>query len=152
MKQAQEFEAEWRRREYLKMLEEYLTEEEQRKISHKNKKKRKKRVDRKRGAETTEVSHGQNREPQNGVKNGSLNKEKIIKNKDERKKITNLSEKEQKGLLSLKERIKEGEIIVTNTDKSGRLAVLRKDQYLASGKEHTKKDKNNVHLHHVHHD
>ena len=38
MKQEQEFEAEWRRREYLRIFEEYLTEEEQRKKDHKRKK------------------------------------------------------------------------------------------------------------------
>ena len=53
---------------------------------------------------------------------------------------TNLSKDEKRGLDSLKERLKSGEIHITQTDKSSRFAIMLREQYIASGMEHVKKD------------
>ena len=57
---------------------------------------------------------------------------------------SNLSKDEIRGLKSLKKRIEAGEICVCPTDKSKRFAVLTREQYLKSGRAHTKKDKLNL--------
>ena len=54
---------------------------------------------------------------------------------------SNLSKAEQEGLKSLQKRVNNKEIVVTETDKSRRFCVLTVEQYLASGRKHTKKDK-----------
>ena len=72
------------------------------------------------------------------------NASKYAKNKKKKTPSTkipiNLSEKERAGLDSLKKKIRSGNIIITSTDKSSRFALLRKEQYLRSGKVHTDKD------------
>ena len=75
-------------------------------------------------------------------KHGSNEKKKSgNKNKKQKRDPINLQGAEIDALRSLKDRMKEGELVVTQTDKSSRFAVLTQQQYLESGKVHTKKDK-----------
>ena len=55
--------------------------------------------------------------------------------------MSNLSAAEKRGLKSLKDRIDSAEISVAQTDKSGRLVIMTREQYIAAGLLHTKKDK-----------
>ena len=53
---------------------------------------------------------------------------------------SNLNDKELEGLKSLQKRVSMGEIVICESDKSAKLCVLSKQQYLASGIEHCRKD------------
>ena len=53
---------------------------------------------------------------------------------------SNLSKSELKGLASLKKKVREGSLVVGKTDKSKRFAILSRQQYLDSGRQHTQKD------------
>ena len=53
------------------------------------------------------------------------------------KNYLNLNKDEQIGLNSMMKRIKNKELVVVPTDKSGRFAVLKHDQYIASGNKHS---------------
>ena len=54
--------------------------------------------------------------------------------------FSNLSQYEKKGLSSLVKRISDGEIIVATSDKSNRFVVLKTEQYVKSGLNHTVND------------
>jgi len=53
---------------------------------------------------------------------------------------SNLSPSELRGLKSLQKRVADGNLVVCESDKSAKLCVLSKQQYLAAGLEHCKKD------------
>ena len=78
-------------------------------------------------------SHGPTRGGQTDITGGKGHIEK-------KKKIINITADERRGLDELKRKIDAGEIIVVPTDKSSRFAVMKQEQYLASGKVHTDKD------------
>ena len=71
----------------------------------------------------------------------TANKNKKADSKKDSNVESNLSKAEQEGLKSLQKRVKNREIVVTETDKSRRFCVLTVEQYLASGRKHTKNDK-----------
>ena len=53
---------------------------------------------------------------------------------------SNLTRQELRGLKSLEERKEKGEIVVTMTGKSTKFCIMRQEDYLRLGEEHTKKD------------
>ena len=53
---------------------------------------------------------------------------------------SNLTRQELRGLKSLEERKEKGEIVVTMTDKSTKFCIMRQEDYLKLGEDHTKKD------------
>ena len=65
---------------------------------------------------------------------------RVKKQLEEKQEISNLTKAELRGLKSLQSRVNKGEIVVTETDKSKRFCVLTKQQYIDSGKKHTKND------------
>ena len=87
---------------------------------------------------TSSINFSSNKE---GMKKSRGKERKERKKKEKTGEPVNLLKSECAAMKSLKKKIKAGSLIISQTDKSARFAVLTRNQYLDSGKEHTKKDK-----------